>query len=167
MESQACTLAALAVASAVGIEAGKAYNESGDVPPPTSPEVKPTDIAGKTPGEIDAISKERGLVPKGPNPQEGKGSYVDPVTGKQRVLVHPDAKDPSKSHTHVNNPAGERQDIGGNTVPPESKEAHLPLGTPASATTPSKQPHVLLLSVHGYRNVDTEMWVAHPSPGLG
>jgi hypothetical protein len=106
--------------------------------------VKPTDIAGKTPGEIDAIAKEKGLIPKGPNPLEGKGSYVDPVTGKQRVLVHPDAKDPSQSHTHVNNPAGERQDIGGNTVAPESKEAHLPLGTPATpATEPVKRTCVI------------------------
>jgi hypothetical protein len=112
-------------------------SEGSDTPP--SPEVKPTDIAGKTPGEIDAIAKDKGLVPKGPDPQEGKGSYVDPVTGKQRVLVHPDAKDPSKSHTHVNNPAGERQDIDGNTVAPESKDAHLPLGASAPASEPARQ----------------------------
>jgi len=113
--------------------------ENGNVPPPASPEVKPSEIAGKTPGEIDSIAKEKGLAPMGPNPQEGKGSYVDPVTGKQRILVHPDAEDSSRSHVHVNNPAGERQDIDGNTVPPESRQAHLPLGTPVSPTEPMKR----------------------------
>ena len=104
-----------------------------------SPDINPADVAGKTPGEIDSIAKEKGLVPKGPDPQQGKGSYIDPVTGKQRVLVHPNSKNPSKSHAHVNNPAGERQDISGNVVPSESKKAHLPIATPNSSIEPVKR----------------------------
>jgi RHS repeat-associated protein len=126
-------------AVAAGVAGGWLWNEAKQDDggaQPTSPEVKPSDIAGKTPAEIDAIAKEKGLIPKGSNPQAGQGSYIDPVTGKQRVLVHPDAKDPSKSHTHVNNPAGERQDIDGNTVAPETPEAHLPLGTAAPPAAP-------------------------------
>jgi hypothetical protein len=66
-----------------------------------------------------------GLTPKGPDPQSGKGSYVDPVTGEQRILVHPDGA--GGGHAHVNNPEGERLDINGQVVPPESPEAHLPI----------------------------------------
>ena len=76
--------------------------------------------------EIDAIARQKGLVPKGPDPASGKGSYVDPVTGQQRVLCHLSA---CPLHAHVNNPAGERLDLNGNVVAPESPEAHLPLGT--------------------------------------
>ena len=91
-----------------------------------SPRVDPAEIAGKTPAEIDAIARQKGLVPKGPDPASGEGSYVDPVTGQQRVLCHLSACPP---HAHVNNPAGERLDLNGNVVAPESPEAHLPLGT--------------------------------------
>jgi hypothetical protein len=54
----------------------------------------------------------------------GEGSYIDPVTGKQRILSHPKAEPP---HAHVNNAAGERLDIHGNVVPQSSPEAHLPI----------------------------------------
>jgi hypothetical protein len=91
----------------------------------TSPAVQPGEVAGKSPSEIDALAKEKGLLPKGPDPAQGKGSYVDPVTGEQRVLSHPNACTP---HCHVNNPAGERLDIDGNVVAPESPAAHLPIG---------------------------------------
>lgn len=89
-----------------------------------SPTITPNEVAGKTPAEIDAIAKNKGLIPKGPDPMRGKGSYVDPVTGEQRILSHPDADPP---HAHVNNPAGERLDIHGNVVPPEAPAAHLPI----------------------------------------
>lgn len=106
-------------AVAAGAGALILYNEGG----PTSPQINPQDLAGKTPAEIDQAARAAGLIPKGPSPQTGQGSYVDPVTGEQRVLIHPD-----DSHMHVNNPAGERLDINGQVVPPESPEAHLPLG---------------------------------------
>ncbi|WP_181023470.1 hypothetical protein [Pectobacterium atrosepticum] len=92
---------------------------------PTSPDIDPKDVAGKKPAEIDKVARDAGLQPKGPNPMEGKGAYVDPVTSKQRVLIHPDAS--CGPHCHVNNPAGERLDINGKLVPSESPEAHLPL----------------------------------------
>jgi hypothetical protein len=67
------------------------------------------------------------LIPKGPDPAHGKGAYVDPVTGKQRVLVHPDGS--GGGHAHVNDPSGQRLDASGRPVPPESPNAHLPLGS--------------------------------------
>jgi RHS repeat-associated protein len=91
---------------------------------PTSPDIHPSEISGKSPSEIDATATGKGLIPKGPDPMNGKGSYVDPVTGQQRVLSHPDADPP---HAHVNNPAGERLGPNGQVVPNESPEAHLPI----------------------------------------
>ena len=94
-----------------------------------SPDIDPKDVAGKTPAEIDALAQAKGLIPKGPDPQAGQGAYIDPVTGEQRVLIHP--TDPvSGPHAHVNNPAGERLDINGNVVPPETPAAHLPIKIP-------------------------------------
>jgi len=99
------------------MNSGKA--ESGSV------DVKPDEIAGRTPGQIDQIARQKGLIPKG-DPQTGRGAYVDPVTGEQRVLVHPNAD--CGPHCHVNDASGNRLDINGNKVAPESPEAHLPLG---------------------------------------
>ena len=93
---------------------------------PTSPHIDPKDIAGKKPSEIDKVATGAGLTPKGPNPMAGKGAYTAPVTGKQRVLVHPE---PNCPHCHVNDAAGNRLDIDGKVVPNESPEAHLPLDT--------------------------------------
>jgi hypothetical protein len=98
--------------------------EMGEVLPGESPTVHPTEIMGKTPAEIDSIATGKGLIPKGPEPTSGKGAYVDPVTGEQRVLIHPD---PDTGHAHVNNPAGERLGPDGRVVPRESPEAHLPI----------------------------------------
>ncbi len=100
-------------------------------PPPTSPTIDPRDIAGRTPAEIDAAARAAGLQPKG-NPQSGNGSYIDPVTGEQRVLIHPTPRT-GTAHCHVNNPAGERLDINGNVCPAESPQAHLPLNTGGSS----------------------------------
>ncbi len=95
-----------------------------------SPEIDPKDIAGKTPNQIDKIAKDKGLIPKG-DPEAGNGAYIDPVTGKQRILTHPEPdSNCSGPHCHVNNPAGERLDINGNVVPPKSPDAHLPLNYP-------------------------------------
>jgi hypothetical protein len=91
----------------------------------TSPVLNPANLAGKTAAEIDAAAREAGLLPKGPSPITGKGAYIDPVTGEQRVLIHPEPEPP---HMHVNDPTGARLDINGNPVPPESPAAHLPLG---------------------------------------
>lgn len=45
------------------------------------------------------------------------------------TLVHP-GRSGVAGHGHVNNPQGERRDIDGNVVKPESQEAHLPLDSP-------------------------------------
>ena len=89
---------------------------------PQSPHINPQELAGKTPAEIGEASRNAGLIPRGPDPDSGQGAYVDPVTGEQRVLIHPE-----HAHFHVNNPAGERLDINGQVVAPESLAAHLPL----------------------------------------
>ena len=94
---------------------------------PKSPNINPKDIVNKTPEQIDKLAKDKGLIPKGSNPQAGKGSYLDPATGKQRVLCHPNCSNP---HGHVNNPGGQRLDINGNIVPSESPAAHLPIKLP-------------------------------------
>ena len=98
--------------------------EAGEAVLGESPAVHPAEIMGKAPAEIDSIATGKGLIPKGPNPTAGKGAYVDPVTGEQRVLIHPD---PDPGHAHVNNPAGERLGPDGRVVPRESQEAHLPI----------------------------------------
>jgi hypothetical protein len=87
--------------------------------------IAPSEVAGKTPAQIDARARQLGLTPRGPDPASGRGAYIDPQTGQQRILSHPNASPP---HGHVNNPAGQRIDINGNLVPPESPAAHLPLG---------------------------------------
>jgi RHS repeat-associated protein len=89
---------------------------------PSSPDISHSDVKGRTPAEIDKIATDKGLLPKGSDPKAGKGAYVDPVTGEQRVLVHPD-----DGHAHVNNPAGERLGPDGSVVPEKSPEAHIPI----------------------------------------
>lgn len=96
----------------------------------TAPRARRRDGRDRTltnPGRIDKIATGAGLVPKGPNPAGGKGAYVDPVTGKQRVLVHPEGASP---HAHVNDPLGNRLGPDGSLVQPESPEAHLPITIP-------------------------------------
>ncbi|WP_244136727.1 filamentous hemagglutinin N-terminal domain-containing protein [Burkholderia vietnamiensis] len=112
----------------LGAHSGAILNsgEDNSASTPTSPAIDPADVAGKTPEEIDQHAKDSGLIPKGPNPQGGQGAYVDPVTGEQRILIHP--ADPCP-HCHVNDPSGGRLDINGNPVAPESPDAHLPLNT--------------------------------------
>jgi RHS repeat-associated protein len=87
--------------------------------------IDPADIAGLRPKEIDDLARRLGLIPKGPDPMNGRGAYLDPETGQQRILSHPDAEPP---HAHVNDPSGQRLDINGNPVPAESPAAHLPIG---------------------------------------
>ncbi|WP_218081802.1 RHS repeat domain-containing protein [Anthocerotibacter panamensis] len=94
----------------------------------SSPHIDPNDVAGKSPQEIDDLAREKGLEPKGPDPVNGKGSYTDPVTGEQRILIHPNAND--GPHAHVNNPMGQRLDVNSSVVSPNSPEAHLPIKYP-------------------------------------
>ncbi|MDO9163299.1 MAG: RHS repeat-associated core domain-containing protein [Methylococcaceae bacterium] len=89
-----------------------------------SPHIDPKDVAGKTPSQIDKLANDLGLIPKGPDPQSGQGAYIDPETEEQRILCHPNCDDP---HAHVNDPSGQRLDVNGNVVPPESPDAHLPI----------------------------------------
>ncbi len=89
------------------------------------PGINPNEVAGKTPAEIDAIAREKGLILKEPDPMNGKGAYVDPVTGQQRILVHPGEEPPA---AHVNDPSGGRLDINGNPLQRTSPTAHLPFG---------------------------------------
>ncbi len=96
---------------------------------PRSPHIDPGDVANRTPQQIDDLADDAGLIPRGPDPKAGRGAYTDPVTGEQRILCHSGACPP---HAHVNDPAGNRLDINGNIVSPESPAAHLPLSTDAS-----------------------------------
>jgi RHS repeat-associated protein len=89
--------------------------------------ISPSEVAGKTPAQIDARARELGLQPRGPDPAGGRGAYVDPQTGQQRILSHPNASAP---HGHVNKPAGQRIGPNGEVVLPESPAAHLPIKIP-------------------------------------
>jgi RHS repeat-associated protein len=91
-----------------------------------SPTIDPRLLAGMTPQEIDAEANRMGLIPMGPDPMNGRGAYVDPFTGQQRILSSPNDPNP---HMHVNDPDGNRLDINGNPVNPRSPAAHLPIGT--------------------------------------
>jgi RHS repeat-associated protein len=115
--------AAIAACATVAVRVG-GFLVGGYLASEASPDISPSDVAGKTPEEIDQLAKDKGLNPQGPNPMSGKGSYTDPVTGKQRVLCHTNCDSP---HAHVNNPQGERLDVNGNVVAPESPAAHLPI----------------------------------------
>jgi len=86
--------------------------------------ISPTEVMGRTPSQIDARAGELGLSPRGPNPAQGRGAYIDPQTGQQRILSHPNAQPP---HAHVNSPSGQRVGPSGSTVPRSSPEAHLPI----------------------------------------
>lgn len=115
--------AAVAACAAVGVRVG-GFLVGGYLANEVSPDISPSDVAGKTPEEIDRMAKDKGLNPQGPDPMSGRGSYIDPVTGEQRVLCHTNCDSP---HAHVNNPQGERLDVNGNVVAPESPAAHLPI----------------------------------------
>jgi RHS repeat-associated protein len=91
-----------------------------------SPVVDPYGILGLTPAEIDQISRDLGLIPRGPDPMNGRGSYIDPETGNQRVLIHP-SPERGGPHAHVNDAEGYRIDVNGQRVPEESPQAHLPI----------------------------------------
>lgn len=118
------------IAGALGYLTGKAISEMKPTgtpeeepqQPATSPEIDPKELAGKTPQEIDKIAQEKGLIAKGPDPINGRGSYIDPVTGEQRINI-----DKNHDHYHVNNPQGQRVDINGNPVEAKTSEAYLPL----------------------------------------
>jgi hypothetical protein len=99
---------------------------SSDGPAGESPTIDPKDVGGKSAADIEKLAGEKGLEAKGPDPKGGRGSFVDPVTGEQRILIHPDGK--GGGHTHVNDASGQRLDINGKPVAPESPAAHLPLG---------------------------------------
>jgi hypothetical protein len=93
---------------------------------PKSPSVKPSEVAGKSPSEIDKYAVGQGLIPKGSSPQSGQGAYVDPITGQQRVLIHPSPKT-GQPHAHVNSPSGQRIAANGQFIKNEEPDAHLPI----------------------------------------
>jgi RHS repeat-associated protein len=52
---------------------------------PTSPEIKPEELEGKTEEELEKLAKDKGLVQ---DPRKA-GKWRDPVSGKERLLIHP------------------------------------------------------------------------------
>lgn len=87
------------------------------------------------PAEIEAHSKAIGLVPKGPEPINGKGAYVDPATNAARIEIHPKDNLGQPPHAHVYNEQGELVAADGSIAPTrESTEAHLPLKFPCGFT---------------------------------
>lgn len=125
---QALSQAGAMITSAVGtIQSWFRSGEAKQLPQNAGPtgHISPSEVIGKTPSEIEKRAGELGLAPRGPDAASGRGSYVDPATGEQRILSHPN--DPKGPHGHINNPAGERVGPDGRAVAPNSKEAHLPI----------------------------------------
>ena len=65
---------------------------------------------GKTPPQIDEMFRRKGFQPRGPNPVDGKGGYVNPTTGRS---YHIDPGGEYKrgiepSHVDVNRPKGSK-----------------------------------------------------------
>jgi len=89
--------------------------------------ISPSEVVGRTPAQINRRARQLGLAARGPDPAGGRGSYIDPRTGQQRILSHPNASPP---HAHINNIAGERIGLDGSVVPRESPAAHLTIRVP-------------------------------------
>ncbi|MCG8458517.1 MAG: RHS repeat-associated core domain-containing protein, partial [Holophagales bacterium] len=53
---------------------------------------------GKTPAQIERMLLDRGFIRKGPDPVSGKGTYVNPRTGRS---IHIDANHPPPKPPHV------------------------------------------------------------------
>lgn len=87
----------------------------------------PDDVSGLSPDEIDDLARQHGLTPKGPDPKNGSGAYVD-QNGRQRLLIHPNGS--PWPHAHVNDANGNRLGPGGQVVAPNSPGAHLPIRWP-------------------------------------
>ena len=50
--------------------------------PKTKTPINPNPFKGKTPTEIDKMLRDAGFEPRGPDPLNGKGGYVNPKTGR-------------------------------------------------------------------------------------
>lgn len=93
-------------------------------------QISPSEVLNKTPAEIDEAAKRIGLQPKGTDPMNGKGSYIDPKTKQQRIISSPKGdKMNKKPHGHVNTPEGQRVGPDGKVVADDTPEAHLPIKT--------------------------------------
>ena len=62
---------------------------------------------GKTPKQIDKMLRKKGYEPRGPNPMNGKGTYVNPKTGRSIHLDH-NHPPPKPPHIGVQRPRGKR-----------------------------------------------------------
>jgi len=58
---------------------------------------------GKTPAEIDKAMREKGYIPRGPDPANGKGGYVNPNTGRS-LHIDPANNYGEPPHVDVNRP---------------------------------------------------------------
>ena len=116
------------VANAAG-SGGPITNPGNLLPEQAGPvaNISPSEVIGNTPSAIHARAQQLGLQPRGPDPAMGRGAYIDPQTGIQRILSHPNAQ---PAHGLVNNALGQRIDASGNIVAPESSGAHLPIQWP-------------------------------------
>jgi hypothetical protein len=67
--------------------------------------INPNPFKGKTAQEIDAMLKAKGYQPRGPDPLNGKGGYVNPETGRS---YHIDSANSygEPAHVDVNRPRG-------------------------------------------------------------
>ena len=90
-----------------------------------SPKIKPKLFVNKRPSEVSKLAIKKGLIPqkRGLN---GNKHYLDPITRKPRVMIHPFPKK-YKRHIHINTPNGKRLDKFGKMVGKKTPEAHLPL----------------------------------------
>jgi RHS repeat-associated protein len=74
-----------------------------EVLPNSARSLRANPFAGKTTGEVVEMLESRGYVPKGPDPAAGRGTYLNPKTGRGYHIdaSHPDPKGP---HVGVHRP---------------------------------------------------------------
>ncbi len=106
-----------------------AESATGDTP--TSPEIKPEDLTGKTADDIKGMAGEKGLVHDKKNPNK----FRDPKTGKERVRIDKGHVDPKTGKPYDNpNAAGDHAHgygpDGKPIVDPVTGDKHFPIKPP-------------------------------------
>ncbi len=97
---------------------------------PTSPEITPEELTGKTRSEVRDLANEKGLVPKGDaNSPDHPRKWADPATNKERLRLDRGHVDPTTGKPYNNpNAAGDHvhgYDPNGNSIKVNG-DKHIP-----------------------------------------
>jgi RHS repeat-associated protein len=133
-----CPQAAQGIKNAAESIYDRLHNEAGpteDAPEPaSSPRIEPSDLQGKTQGEIEQTAKDKGLVQDSKRPNK----YRDPVTGKERIRIDPGHVDKTTGKP-FNNPNAAQPHVHG--YDPDGQKIRDPAtGDPHIPLKPADQP---------------------------